>query len=421
MSKAAVKVEGLWKEYAVGEALQHHDTFYELLEHAVKAPLRRLRNFGGKVEETTRFWALRDVAFELGQGEVMGVIGGNGAGKSTLLKTLSRITAPTRGRIEVRGRLSSLLEVGTGFHPELSGRENIYLNGAILGMTRQEVTRKFDEIVQFAEIEKFIETPVKRYSSGMYVRLAFAVAAHLDTDVMVVDEVLAVGDINFQKRCLGSMKALASSGRSIIFVSHNLHAVRQLCTRAVVLEAGSVAAAGTAEESVQFYLSRAASGGAALAFEPSNLPAEEGFRLNSVMLEGPDALGRVHSTVAMSVRFSYSLAGPISYLRVGFDLKDAEGTLLFRSFEDDEASRCVPHAAGEYESIARIPANLLKKGRHVLDLRIGIHRVKWLVFADAALSFEVDNPDGINSHYDDAKPGLLNPKLEWDRIGKTAQ
>lgn len=254
MATPAIKVEGLWKEYVVGRSREHHATFYDLLAHTLNAPMRRLRNVGSQAGRVEKFWALRDVNFEVQPGEVVGIIGRNGAGKSTLLKILSRITAPSRGRIEVHGRLASLLEVGTGFHPELSGRENIFLNGAILGMTRQEVARKFDDIVEFAEISKFIDTPVKRYSSGMYVRLAFAVAAHLDTDVLLVDEVLAVGDAAFQRRCLGKMRDVAGSGRTVLFVSHNMVAMQALCSRGIYLSHGAVALDGAAHKAISAHL-----------------------------------------------------------------------------------------------------------------------------------------------------------------------
>ncbi len=239
----SIRVEGLWKEYMVGQQVERHGTFYDLLSHWLRSPSARRDPAvsASGASAPSSFWALRDVSFEAYPGEVIGVIGRNGAGKSTLLKVLSRITAPTRGRIEIRGRLASLLEVGTGFHPELSGRENVFLNGAILGMSQKEVARKFDEIVAFAEVERFIDTPVKRYSSGMYVRLAFAVAAFLEMDVLIVDEVLAVGDMAFQKKCLGKMHEVASSGRTVFFVSHNLAAVRKLCTRAILMDQGSVA------------------------------------------------------------------------------------------------------------------------------------------------------------------------------------
>ncbi len=252
MTRPALKVQGLGKEYVIGHACQRRgETFYELLSQRLHHPLRSLFGPSGQTQE--RFWALQDVSFEVQPGEVVGVIGRNGAGKSTLLKILSRITAPSTGRVEVRGRLASLLEVGTGFHPELTGQENIYLNGAILGMTRREVARKFDEIVAFAEIEKFIDTPVKRYSSGMYVRLAFAVAANLDADVLVVDEVLAVGDAEFQKKCLGKMQEISGGGRTVLFVSHNMAAVARLCSRTLVMTTGRLVFDGDPSAGISHY------------------------------------------------------------------------------------------------------------------------------------------------------------------------
>ncbi len=226
----AIKVENLSKQYVIGQDDRGKETFREALTHAFTAPFRR--NSGGlfAAAQTEKFWALKNVSFEVATGEVVGIVGRNGAGKSTLLKILSRITAPTEGRVEIRGRVASLLEVGTGFHGELTGRENIYLNGAILGMTRAEIKRKFDDIVGFAGVEKFINTPVKHYSSGMYVRLAFAVAAYLDQDILFIDEVLAVGDAEFQRRCLNKMRDLSGAGRTVLFVSHNATALRNLCS-----------------------------------------------------------------------------------------------------------------------------------------------------------------------------------------------
>lgn len=251
--EVAIRVDGLWKEYILGGAERRNTTFREMVTDAATAPFRKLRRLGGAAAEEERFWALRDVSFEIPRGEVVGIIGRNGAGKSTLLKILSKITAPTRGRVELRGRVASLLEVGTGFHPELTGRENIFLNGAILGMSRREIQGKFDEIVAFAEIEKFLDTPVKRYSSGMYVRLAFSVAAHLESEILLVDEVLAVGDADFQKRCLGKMDSLADGGRTVIFVSHQLQSVARLCDRAILVEHGAKRAEGKSADMISLY------------------------------------------------------------------------------------------------------------------------------------------------------------------------
>ncbi|MDD3180109.1 MAG: ABC transporter ATP-binding protein [Opitutaceae bacterium] len=250
MDDTIIRVEALSKKYHLG--LVRHDTLRDHLAAALRTSLRRLR--GMRVPDPADFWALRDVSFDVKRGEVLGIIGRNGAGKSTLLKILSRITEPTTGRVTIRGRVASLLEVGTGFHPELTGRENIFLNGAILGMTQAEIRRKFDEIVAFAEVERFIDTPVKHYSSGMYMRLAFAVAAHLEPEILIIDEVLAVGDLPFQKKCLGKIQDVASGeGRTVLFVSHNTAAIAQLCTKGLVLQYGRVAHWGTAAQSLAYY------------------------------------------------------------------------------------------------------------------------------------------------------------------------
>jgi lipopolysaccharide transport system ATP-binding protein len=264
MSEIAIQVDGLGKRYSLGGARKPSRTAGETLTDLAAGAFRRRR---GPAAADRSFWALRDVSFDVRRGEVVGIIGRNGAGKSTLLKVLSRITDPTEGGVDITGRVGSLLEVGTGFHPELTGRENVYLNGAILGMRRSEITKKFDEIVAFAETEKFLDTPVKFYSSGMYTRLAFAVAAHLDPEILIVDEVLAVGDAEFQKKCLGKMKDVAAGGRTVLFVSHNLAAVRQLCTSALMLQGGRVVADGPIGPVLERYLSRGTGGGAGGAIE----------------------------------------------------------------------------------------------------------------------------------------------------------
>ncbi|KAF5051010.1 Vitamin B12 import ATP-binding protein BtuD [anaerobic digester metagenome] len=251
-SDIAIRVNGLGKKYRIAHETASYKTLGETLTRAVKAPFRRLTGEASS-RSTEEFWALKDVSFEVKRGEVVGIIGRNGAGKSTLLKILSRITTPTEGTVEVHGRIGSLLEVGTGFHPELSGRENIYLSGSILGMKRSEIDAKFDEIVKFAEMEKFLDTPVKRYSSGMYVRLAFAVAAHLEPEILIVDEVLAVGDAAFQKKCLGKMGDVARLGRTVLFVSHNMQAVTSLCTTGILLKNGEIAYFGNISDTIKEY------------------------------------------------------------------------------------------------------------------------------------------------------------------------
>ena len=276
--KPIIKVENLSKEYVIGAQQKPYSTFRESLLDAARAPLNLMRRSNGETAGKNRFWALKDINFEVQPGEVVGVIGRNGAGKSTLLKVLSRITEPTRGRIELFGRIGSLLEVGTGFHPELTGRENVFLNGAILGMRREEITSKFDEIIDFAEIENFIDTPVKHYSSGMYTRLAFAVAANLEPEVLIVDEVLAVGDAEFQKKCLGKMKNVSQQGRTVLFVSHNIGVIRQLCQKGIYLSSGEVAFCGDIEETTACYLTSSAAESSAYVKPESNVAKDVEFQ-----------------------------------------------------------------------------------------------------------------------------------------------
>jgi lipopolysaccharide transport system ATP-binding protein len=332
MSDIAIKCEGIGKLYQIGER-ERYRALRDVITDAVKIPFRRLSQaVGGSKNGNNRkptIWALQDVSFEIRQGDVVGIIGRNGAGKSTLLKILSRITEPTRGYAEIQGRIGSLLEVGTGFHPELTGRENIFLNGAILGMKREEIAHKFDEIVSFAEVEKFIDTPVKRYSSGMYVRLAFAVAAHLETEILLVDEVLAVGDAQFQKKCFERMRQVRSGGGTILFVSHNMAALRQICRHGLVLERGKVAAEGEINRVVDEYLSRLSSDEE----RPRKIETEsfvvEDVRITST--EGP--LVKTFDDVEIRVRFraKTQIRDPGLYIGVltlerqritGLDLRD---------------------------------------------------------------------------------------------------
>lgn len=257
MSHPVITVENLGKRFQIGTLDKGADTLREALMDIAKAPFRRLKSLAGHAESQGEFWAIRNLSFEVQRGDVLGIIGRNGAGKSTLLKLLSRISDPTEGRAVIRGRVASLLEVGTGFHNELSGRENVYLNGAILGMRKAEIDRKFDEIVEFSGVEKFLDTPIKRYSSGMKVRLAFAVAAHLEPEILIIDEVLAVGDVDFQNKCMGKMRDVAQSGRTVLFVSHNIAAVQALCNRAILLEGGTLTCDGTTEFVLEKYLKSA--------------------------------------------------------------------------------------------------------------------------------------------------------------------
>ncbi len=325
MSQPAISVAGLSKRYRIEHATRR-ETLREALHHGARRVWRRLRWGTGFTHE--EFWALRDISFDVRPGEVLGIIGRNGAGKSTLLKILSRITDPTTGSVTLRGRVASLLEVGTGFHPELSGRENIFLNGAILGMSRQEIRRKFDEIVAFAEVERFLDTPVKRYSSGMYVRLAFAVAAHLEPEILIVDEVLAVGDLAFQKKCLGKMRSVsASEGRTVLFVSHNLASIRQLCGSAILLSSGTVQAMGPCQRVLDIYQHGL---GAAVAIDAPKPPADllDRAYATAVSVQSPDGTPLVAVPVGQSwqVRIGFRVVKAQTAFVVAVGLRAADGT-----------------------------------------------------------------------------------------------
>jgi lipopolysaccharide transport system ATP-binding protein len=357
-------------------------------------------------------WALKDIDFEVKRGEVLGVIGRNGAGKSTLLKILSRITEPTVGYVDVYGRVGSLLEVGTGFHPELTGRENTYLNGAILGMKASEIQKRFDEIVAFAEVERFIDTPVKRYSSGMYLRLAFAVAAHLETEILLVDEVLAVGDAEFQKRCLGKIGDAAETGRTILFVSHNMEAVQRLCTSAILLEDGKVGAQGTPAEVISSYLgAQAASGQVELEDERT-----EEIILHRVAIEQEGRIGSdfLDYMKPIDITIEYEVLNPVRNLLLGFDLLSSSGVQLFRSY-DLAASGSGAREPGCYKSICRIPAGLLNIGSYHLRLLAAVHREKWITRDRISLRMSL----GGSCPHDVNFPGLLWNQGDW-RISRTA-
>lgn len=374
MGQPAIRVDGVWKEYVLGTQQHQHGTFYELLSSVLRRPFGGTARKCNPARPDEHFWALQDVSFEVQPGEVVGIIGRNGAGKSTLLKILSRIAAPTRGQIEARGRLASLLEVGTGFHPELSGRENIFLNGAILGMKRAEIARKFDEIVAFAEVEKFIDTPVKRYSSGMYVRLAFSVAASLDVDVLVVDEVLAVGDSAFQEKCLAKMGGMSSGGKTVLFVSHDHSAVSRLCSRAILLSEGQIRYDGRTNDTLATYaaLSHASAGARGLhASGPlSQFLRFSGFSLN----DSEAALGNVcrpSDELFFCVRAIAD--APISSLRMTV-LIYKQGQLVV-GLHDVEVAEDVN--AGEIEMQARLPAFFLSPGDYSVDISAAAERSEW--------------------------------------------
>jgi len=416
MRMIAIRAEKLGKQYRIGLPSVRYQTLRENLGERLAAPVRRLRS---NANEYGKIWALRDVSFEVQQGQVLGVIGRNGAGKSTLLKLLSRVTYPTEGTAQIHGRVGSLLEVGTGFHPELTGRENIYLNGAILGMKRHEIERKFDEIVAFAEVEKFIDTPVKRYSSGMYLRLAFAVAAHLEPEILVVDEVLAVGDAEFQRKCLGKMSDVAQQGRTVLFVSHNMSAILRLTEETLVIEKGRLALRAPTPQAVDYYLSRGFSQeGEHVWAEDEISPEAAPFRPIRIRILNPQ--GQVADTVRsvepITIEIEYNLAAPVVGLRVGIYLLSTRGEYIFTSFDTDEPEqfeRMATRPAGHYISRCTIPADFLNEGRYVVAVNASSFRVKRYFQDDQALSFNVDATGAPGMHWPEPRLGPVRPRLEW--------
>jgi len=364
--KPIIRVENLSKEYVIGGPAEPYSTLRESLVKKVKAPFNAFRN--GRGNGNQKFWALKDINFEVTPGEVVGIIGRNGAGKSTLLKILSRITEPTTGKVDLYGRVGSLLEVGTGFHPELTGRENIFLNGAILGMKREEIARKFDEIVDFAEIEEFLATPVKRYSSGRYVRLAFAVAAHLEPEILVVDEVLAVGDSEFQKKCLGKMQSVARTGRTVLFVSHNLSAVKQLCTMGLLLIRGKMEFFGDVMKALEQYQYR--EGGDVAMRDKS-----ETQDLSLVRWELTDKLGSSsYSSYTREVaefKVGIEVSKFCRQVELGFILRDSRDDIIFSANTRDFKGELFDLEPGRYNFYFRIRLPL-RAGQYTVDLAAAV-------------------------------------------------
>jgi lipopolysaccharide transport system ATP-binding protein len=375
----------------------------------------------GQAEAADTFWALQDVSFEVKHGEVVGIIGRNGAGKSTLLKMLSRITEPTHGRIEINGRVSSLLEVGTGFHGELTGRENTYLNGAILGMKRAEISKKFDEIVAFAGVEQFIDTPVKHYSSGMYLRLAFAVAAHLEPEILIVDEVLAVGDADFQKKCLGKMAGVADQGRTIFFVSHNMPAITRLCKRVLYMDEGRLRLDGSAHEVVKSYL-HSELGTMSLREWPEfeKAPKGEIARLWAVRVRTDEGIctDKIDIRKPVGIEIEYEVLKPGFKLRSSIGVNNDEGVHVFEAIENNPDWRLRMRDPGRYRVTAWIPGNLLAEGTMIVDVGLGTVQPNILQFiVRQAVAFHViDSCDGDSARgdYGGPLPGVVRPLLQWD-------
>lgn len=416
MNEIAIHSEGLGKSYRLGGGVRGAFRYKSLREAIVvkaAAPFRRREKRSG-----TSFWALRGLSFDVSRGEAVGIIGRNGAGKSTLLKILSRITDPTEGFVDLWGRVGSLLEVGTGFHPELSGRENIYLNGAILGMRTAEIRRKFDEIVAFAEVEKFLDTPVKHYSSGMYVRLAFAVAAHLEPEILVIDEVLAVGDAAFQRKCLGKMGDVGMEGRTVLFVSHNMQAVRQLCSRSILLEGGCISRIGPSAEVIEHYLTSvaAADGHTGVSQAISELPPDPVFRLRSVrVLQEGRPSTEVVSGKPVVVEVEFDVLQESVGLHLTLQLLDAEGTLLLESLHNGDAPEIPRVLRGRYAAHATLPGEFLAPTSYELLLFAGIHGVRSLLPRPIRVRLNVVGLGKVNRAYPGYRtPGRLAPLLAWD-------
>ena len=422
MPDPIIQIEALGKRYRLGQRQAAYKTLRESLRDLVRTPFQRRRR-----EEQQHIWAVRDVSFDVQRGEVVGVIGRNGAGKTTLLKILSRITEPTEGRVVLAGRVASLLEVGTGFHPELTGRENVYLNGAILGMTKREIDGKFDEIVAFAEIEKFLDTPVKRYSSGMYVRLAFAVAAHLEPEILLVDEVLAVGDASFQKKCLAKMEHVGQAGRTVLFVSHNMPAVTRLCSRTVLIDAGRVLADGPSHEVVHAYLGSDLGTTARREWpDAASAPGNEVCRLRGVRVRtaGDAARDAVDIRQAVGIEIEFDVLEPGHVLTPNLHFFNEEGVYMFLAHDIKSEWRRTPRPRGRHTATAWIPGNFLAEGTVMVGAAVSTYNPLRIHFYEReAVAFQVvDTLDGDSARGDFAGhvPGVVRPMLEWTTQFETA-
>ncbi|HZG53655.1 MAG TPA: ABC transporter ATP-binding protein [Pyrinomonadaceae bacterium] len=417
-----IKVENLGKQYGSGGLHPAYMTFREAAAAAMVKPFRRVRRRGTQPATEERLWALKDVSFEIEPGEVVGLIGDNGAGKSTLLKILSRIVEPTTGTFELYGRIGSLLEVGTGFHPDLSGRENIFLNGALLGIKRAELQRRFDEIVAFSEIEQFIDLPVKWYSSGMYLRLAFSVAAHLNTEILTMDEVLAVGDISFQQKCIDKVNEIREQGRTILFVSHSMAAVTRLCERVILLDKGRVVKDGAALEVVNDYMGESLNVTTAVREwpDPQSAPGNEVVRIRRVRVrtkEG-DTASQVDIRNPVGIEMTYEVLQPDQILTPSFDLFNEQGVHVFAVHDVGLEWRREPRPVGRYVSTMWIPGNTLSEGRLLVQASVLSYHpgLRLHTREPNVVTFQVvESAEGESARgdYVGAVPGVVRPLLPW--------
>jgi lipopolysaccharide transport system ATP-binding protein len=423
MSGKIITVEKLAKRYIVGHQREGRDGLRHALEKALRNPFKWLLDYKNNLRTgREEFWALKDICFTVNEGDVVGVIGRNGAGKSTLLKILSRITEPTSGRVSIKGRVASLLEVGTGFHPELTGRENVFLNGAILGMPRAEIRRKFDEIVEFAEVERFLDTPVKRYSSGMYVRLAFAVAAHLEPEILIVDEVLAVGDATFQKKCLGKMGEVANKeGRTVMFVSHNMQAVSGLCKRAILLDGGVIRSDGRVTDVVGEYLTTTLTNGIEqnqrVWKDAETSPGNDSIRIHriSVLPENGDQGQGISMATPLNISIEYWNLVPGTRVVLNLDIYSIDGAEVFEDWTIEERNwGGQEFPQGFFKTTCRIPGNLLNAGTYRLRvLFFEFESTKHLFDLKEAFFFSVTDTCERPILWHGRFKGFVHPKLEW--------
>lgn len=413
--KPVIKVQNLGKQYRLGSSGgAHYSTIRESIMGILRAPLNALKRNGHS--SRNMFWALEDVNLEIGAGEVVGVIGRNGAGKSTLLKIIARVAEPTTGRIELYGRVGSLLEVGTGFHAELTGRENIYLSAAILGMKRSEIDRKFDEIVAFAEIEKFLDTPVKRYSSGMYVRLAFSVAAHLEPEILMIDEVLAVGDMTFQQKCLEKMRDVTKEGHTVLLVSHNMATVGSLCQKSIWLDEGKIQFFGSSEEAIRGYLSAQQSLTGEYSRGESVRQHSAQVMIKAARLRGSD--GVVASLMDARAGFTIEIEYEVlqrTLVWVGFLISTAGGFHVMSATDGDvDEYAVVTREPGTYTSVCTIPGGLFNSGRYLLSLYAARNAAEIFENLEHVLAFDLENPSGVGLYMPKERWGVMSPRLEWE-------
>lgn len=416
----AIRVEALGKQYHIGRQRQGYRTLRDALAHGAVRVARGaaslLRGHLPHRRDEETIWALRDVSLEIARGEVVGVIGGNGAGKSTFLKVLSRITEPTTGYGEIHGRVGSLLEVGTGFHPELTGRENVYLNGAILGMRRSEVARKFDQIVAFAEVERFLDTPVKHYSSGMYLRLAFAVAAHLEPEILLVDEVLAVGDVAFQRKCLGKMSDVAKEGRTVLFVSHNMPAVQSLCTRAIWFRNGMVVDDGWPVKLVSKYLQTSCASLAEQVWDNAETaPGNDKVRMRRVAVRREEGALNEPITVRtpFQIEIEYWNLQPSAHLNLSLFLYNEEGIVVFNAGPVDPTWQGGPFPAALFRDTCHVPGDLLNDGFHRVELLVVEDLTTAIWRQSDVLVFHVQDSADLRGAWYGKWAGAVRPALEW--------